>query len=131
MKAVMREGIDHVERRLRARLLALPDGVWREVQFLDHDGHRPNARVGLHGHQAREKLTHRLHGNHPRWRIRELAYGGLRAATLSAVCIMLGYDLTWNDGVARCVDIRPRKTAVSAEYPTPVSMATISAIIVT
>jgi N-methylhydantoinase B len=45
---------------------------------------------------------------------------------------MLGYDLPWNDGIARCVDIRaPRRTIVTAEYPTPVSMATISAIIVT
>src|SRR5690606_16058799 len=60
------------------------------------------------------------------------AFGGLRAAALSAVCIVLGYDLTWNDGVSRCVDIRaPEGTIVTAQYPTPVSMSTISAVIVT
>jgi N-methylhydantoinase B len=60
------------------------------------------------------------------------AFGGLRAAVLSGVCIALGYDLTWNDGAAECVEIKaPRGTIVTAEYPTPVSMSTISAIIVT
>ena len=133
VNAVMREGIDHVERRLRARLLSLPDGVWREVQFLDHDGHKPNLRKLVCTVTKRgEKLTIDYTGTDPQVDgFANSAYGGLRAATLSAVCIMLGYDLTWNDGVARCVDIvAPRKTAVTAEYPTPVSMATISAIIV-
>src|SRR5690606_5363313 len=59
-------------------------------------------------------------------------YGGLRAAVLSAVCIVLGHDMTWNDGVARCVQNRaPRRSIVTAEYPGAVSMSTISAIIVT
>lgn len=131
--AVMKEGIDHVERRLRARLRSLPDGVWREVQFLDHDGHKPNLRrivctVTKRGDRLKIDYT----GTDPQVEgFANSAYGGLRAATLSAVCIMLGYDLTWNDGVARCVDlVAPPRTAVTAEYPTPVSMATISAIIV-
>ena len=131
--SVMREGIDHVERRLKARLLSLPDGVWREVQFLDHDGHRPHLRKLVCTITKRgDRLTIDYEGTDPQVEgFANSAYGGLRAATLSAVCIMLGYDLTWNDGVARCVDIvAPRRTAVTAEYPTPVSMSTISAIIV-
>ncbi len=130
---VMREAIDYVERRLRKRLLNVPDGVWREVQFLDHDGHRPNLRrivctVTKRGSSLQIDFT----GTDPQVEgFANSAYGGLRAATLSAVCIMLGYDLTWNDGVARCVDIvAPPRTAMTAEYPTPVSMSTISAIIV-
>ena len=30
---------------------------------------------------------------------------GLVAAALSAVCVGLAYDVPWNDGVSRCVDI--------------------------
>ncbi|TAM70683.1 MAG: hypothetical protein EPN48_04810 [Microbacteriaceae bacterium] len=131
--AVMKEGIDHVERRLRARLLSLPDGVWREVQFLDHDGHKPNLRrIVCTVTKRGDRLTIDYTGTDPQVEgFANSAYGGLRAATLSGVCIMLGYDLTWNDGIARCVDIvAPPRSAVTAEYPTPVSMATISAIIV-
>ncbi len=131
---IMREGIDHVERRLRNRLRSLPDGVWREVQFLDHDGHKPNLRkivctVTKRGDQLRIDFS----GSDPQVAgFANCTRAGLRAATLSAVCIMLGYDLTWNDGVSRCVDITaPPRTIVTAEYPTPVSMSTISAIIVT
>jgi N-methylhydantoinase B len=133
VNAVMREGIDHVERRLRARLRALPDGVWREVQFLDHDGHRPNLRrIVCTVTKQGERLTIDYSGTDPQVDgFANSAFGGLRAATLSAVCIVLGYDLTWNDGIARCVNIvAPSRTAVTAQYPTPVSMSTISAIIV-
>lgn len=131
---VMREGIDHVERRLRKRLLEIPDGVWREVQFLDHDGHAPNLRRIVCTITKRgQSLEIDFDGTDSQAEgFANCAFGGLRAATLSAVCIMLGYDLTWNDGVARCVRISsPAGTAVTAQYPAPVSMSTISTIIVT
>jgi N-methylhydantoinase B len=131
---VMREGIDHVERRLRGRLRELPDGVWREVQFLDHDGHRPNLRKIVCTLTKRgDRLELDFTGSDPQADgFANCADGGLRAAAMSAVCILLGYDLTWNDGVARCVrTVAPSRTVVSAEYPAPVSMSTISVIIVT
>lgn len=134
VESVMREGIDHVERRLRTRLRSLPDGVWREVQFLDHDGHRPYVRkivctITKSGDQLRIDFA----GSDPQVEgFANCTFGGLRAATLSAVCILLGFDLSWNDGVARCVEIiAPPRSVVSAEYPAPVSLSTISAIIVT
>src|SRR5690606_29503022 len=131
---VMREGIDQVERRLRERLRSLPDGVWREIQYLDHDGHARNVRkIVCTVIKRGDQLTLDFTGSDPQVAgFADCAFGGLRAAALSAVCIVLGYDLTWNDGVARCVDIRaPEGTIVTAQYPTPVSMSTISAVIVT
>ncbi|HEY8450796.1 MAG: hydantoinase B/oxoprolinase family protein [Micromonosporaceae bacterium] len=131
---VMREGIDQVERRLRERLRSLPDGVWREIQYLDHDGHARNVRkIVCTVIKRGDQLTLDFTGSDPQVAgFANCAFGGLRAAALSAVCIVLGYDLTWNDGVARCVDIRaPEGTIVTAQYPTPVSMSTISAVIVT
>jgi N-methylhydantoinase B len=132
--AVMREGIDHVERRLRGRLASLPDGVWREVQYLDHDGHQPDVRQIVCTVTKRgEALTIDFTGSAGQVAgFANCARGGLRAAVLSAVCIVLGYDLPWNDGVARCVRlVAPPRSVVTAEFPAPVSMATISAIIVT
>jgi N-methylhydantoinase B len=130
----MEQAIGHVERRLRARLRQLPDGVWREVQFLDHDGHRMNMRrIVCTVTKQHDRLTVDFTGSDPQVDgFANCAIGGLRAAVMSGVSIMLGYDLPWNDGIARCVDIvAPRRTIVTAESPTPVSMSTISAIIVT
>ena len=134
VQAVMRQGVVNVEQRLRERLRSLPDGVWRDVQYLDHDGHQPNMRQIVCTITKRgDQLTVDFTGTAPEVEgFANCTRGGLRAATLSAVSIMLGYDLTWNDGISRCVDIQaPPRTAVTAEFPTPVSMATISAIIVT
>lgn len=134
VESVMRGGIDHAESRMRARLLELPDGVWREVQYLDHDGHDSNKRaIVCTLTKQGSQLTLDFDGSSAEVAgFANSAYGGLRAAALSGICVTLGYDITWNDGIARCVDIKvPQKTIVSAEYPTPVSMSTISAIIVT
>lgn len=134
LDTVMRRGIAHVASGMRRRLRSLPDGVWREVQYLDHDGHKQNVRKIVCTLTKRgEELTFDFTGSDPQVNgFANCAAGGLRAAVLSGVCIALGYDLTWNDGVSECVRIKaPRGTIVTAEYPAPVSMSTISAIIVT
>jgi N-methylhydantoinase B len=133
VEGVMREAIAHVERRLRARLRELPDGVWREVQFLDHDGHAPTLHkivctVTKGGDRLRVDFT----GTDPQANgYINCTWGGVRAATLAAMFIMLAWDLPWNDGVARCLElVAPSGTVCTAVYPAPVSLATISAIIV-
>lgn len=134
LNRVMRRGLEHVTGKLRSRLRELPDGVWREVQYLDHDGHDQNVRmIVCTVTKTGDRLILDFEGSDPEIDgFANCAYGGLRAAALSGVCIALGYDLTWNDGIAECVEIRaPRRSIVTAEYPSPVSMATISAIIVT
>ncbi|WP_309105510.1 hydantoinase B/oxoprolinase family protein [Arthrobacter sp.] len=131
---VMRRGIGHVAGRMRSRLRSLPDGQWREVQYLDHDGHKQNVRqIVCTLTKTGDHLTLDFAGSDAQVEgFANTAFGGLRAAVLSGVCIALGYDLTWNDGAADCVEIKaPPRTIVTAEFPTPVSMSTISAIIVT
>ena len=39
----MRHSIDYAREKLEARLAELPDGEWREVQYIDHDGHAPKS----------------------------------------------------------------------------------------
>ena len=134
VESVMRGALDHVERRVRARLARIPDGRWREVQFLDHDGHGRNTRkIVCTATKRGDRLTLDFSGSDPASAsFANCAFGGLRAAALSAVCVSLAYDVPWNDGVARCLDlVAPPGTVVTAEYPTPVSMSTISTVILT
>jgi N-methylhydantoinase B len=131
---VMRAGIAHVASSLRERLRAIPDGVWREVQYLDHDGHSHEVRkIVVTVTKRGDRLGFDFTGSDPQTEgFANCARGGLRAAVMSGVCIALGYDMAWNDGIAECVTITaPPRTIVTAEYPYPVSMSTISAIIVT
>jgi N-methylhydantoinase B len=128
----MHQGIEHVERRLRTRLGELPDGTWREVQYMDHDGQELNLRKIVCTVTKRgDELVVDFTGTDPQTAgFANCTFGGLRAATLAAVSIMLGYDLTWNDGISRCVRIvAPPETCVTATYPFPVSGSTISAVI--
>ncbi len=130
--AVMKESIAHVERRLRQRLRSLPDGEWREVQYIDHDGHAPTLReIVCTVRKTGEHLSIDFTGTSPSADgFANCTLGGLRAAVMSGVSIVLGYDLPWNEGISRCVDlIAPPGTSVTAEYPTPVSAATITLII--
>lgn len=131
---VMRAGVAHVADALRARLRAIPDGTWREVQYLDHDGHSHAVRkIVVTVTKRGDRLDFDFTGSDPQTEgFANCARGGLRAAVMSGVCIALGYDMAWNDGIAECITITaPPRTIVTAEYPYPVSMSTISAIIVT
>ena len=42
MEAVFDQIILDTEKHARAKLLTLPDGTWRDVTYLDHDGHNYN-----------------------------------------------------------------------------------------
>lgn len=130
--SVMRESIAHVERRLRQRLRSLPDGEWREIQYIDHDGHEASIREIVCTVRKRgDQLTIDFTGTSPAAEgFANCTLGGLRAAVMSAVSIVLGYDLPWNEGISRCVNlIAPPGMSVTAVYPTPVSAATITLII--
>ena len=134
VEIIMCGALDHVERRVRSRLMTIPDGTWREVQFLDHDGQERNIRkIVCTATKTGGEVSLDFTGSDPASAtFANCAFGGLRAAALSAVCVSLAYDVPWNDGVSGCVNISaPPGTIVSAQYPTPVSMSTISAVIVT
>ena len=132
VQQAMREMIDFVERRLRARLRELPDGVWREIEYIDHDGHGRNPmKIVCTVTKRGDQLTVDYTGTDPQAEgFVNCSFSGVRAATLSAMYIMLAYDLPWNHGVARCLDlVAPPGTLVTAIHPAPVSMSTLSTII--
>ncbi len=132
VRDVMHQSIDYAEQRFRERLRSLPDGEWREIQYIDHDGH--NDRI----YKIVCRMTKRADSIEFDFSETDTqapgfincTFSGLRAGILSALYILLGWDLPWNQGISRCVKIVcPPGLIVNAQYPAPTSMATIGVII--
>ena len=133
-KGAMARSVEFAAGKLRDRLDELPDGKWREVQYIDHDGHESRiyqivCTLTKRGHELSFDFT----GTSPNARgLINCTYSGLQAAVLSAVYINLCWDIPWNRGVRDCIDIISEKGTVNnCAYPAPCAMATISGVIVT
>ena len=134
VRAVMNGSIAYAREKLSARLRELPDGQWREVQYIDHDGHEPKIyQVVCTLTKRGDRLTFDFTGTSPNARgLINSTYSGLQAAVLSSVYINLCWDTPWNRGVRDCIDIITTEGTVNnCAYPAPCAMATISAVIVT
>lgn len=134
VKAVMNRSISHAREKLRARLQELPDGRWREVQYIDHDGHEPLIfKIVCTLEKRGDELSFDFSGTSAQARgLINCTYSGLQAAVLSAVYINLCWDIPWNRGILDCIRISsPGGTVNDCEYPAPCAMATISGVIVT
>ena len=133
-KGVMSKSIDYAEQKLSARLLELADGVWRDVQFIDHDGHKDEIYMIVCTMTKKGKrIKFDFTGTSPNAKgLINSTYSGLQAAVLSSMYINLCWDIPWNKGVRNCIDIVSELGTVNnCEYPMPCAMATISAVIVT
>ena len=126
--------LDYAEERFAERLRSLPDGVWRQTQYIDHDGHEPNIYlIECAMTKQGDRLIVDFAGTSANAAgIINATYAGLNAGVLSAVCILLAFDIPWNSGIRRRIDVRAAPGTINnAAYPAPVTMATISATIVT
>ncbi|MSQ20644.1 MAG: hydantoinase B/oxoprolinase family protein [Betaproteobacteria bacterium] len=134
VKAVMAGSIAFAREKLRARLVELPDGVWRETQYIDHDGHTTEIYpIVCTLTKAGDRLSFDFTGTGVQARgLINSTWSGLQAAVLSSVYINLCWDIPWNRGVRDCLDIVSETGTVNnCAYPAPCAMATISAVIVT
>ncbi len=134
VRAVMAESIAFARRKLSARLAELPDGVWRETQYIDHDGHTTEIYpIVCTLTKEGDRLSFDFTGTGEQARgLINSTWSGLQAAVLSSVYINLCWDIPWNRGVRDCLDIVSAKGTVNnCAYPAPCAMATISAVIVT
>jgi len=132
--AAMARSIDHARDKLASRLRELPDGRWRDVQYIDHDGHQPLIyRIVCTLTKRGDRLTFDFGGTSENARgLINATYSGLQAAVLSAVYINLCWDIPWNRGVRDCIELKTEVGTVNnCAYPAPCAMATISAVIVT
>ena len=134
LRAVMNGSIDYAREKLSSRLRELPDGTWREVQYIDHDGHDPKIyQVVCTLTKQGDRLKFDFTGTSPNARgLINSTYSGLQAAVLSSVYINLCWDIPWNRGVRDCIDLVTESGTVNnCAYPAPCAMATISAVIIT
>jgi len=134
VRGVMERSIAHAREKMQRRLRELPDGRWRDVQYIDHDGHEPRIYQIICTMTKRgDRIVFDFTGTSPNARgLINSTYSGLQAAVLSSMYINLCWDIPWNRGVRDCIEIVSEPGTVNnCAYPAPCAMATISAVIVT
>ena len=115
------------ERKLRARLRRLPDGVYRAVDFLDHDGHEDRIyKVALSMTKKRDRLIFDFgESSDQAPGFINCTRSGLMGAVCTALFTVVAYDIPWTEGLLRPVRIEaPEGKICNARPPAPVSMAT-------
>lgn len=115
---------DYVERAMRQRIAALPDGVWETVDYIDRD---PAAGEGMIPIRIKmtikgDKVYYDFAGSHPT--IGSI-YNSAPGATFSAVAAGMKTffpDLPLNSGFYRIFEIAsPPNSVVSAQWPVAVT----------
>jgi len=128
---VMHRMIDETEASARERLRALPDGVVRVRDFLEHDGHS-NAlyTIDLVATKRGDELILDFSGSSPQAPgFINATRPGLRGGVTGALLPTLGFGIPWNEGLMRPVTIEaPDGLICTAQHPAPVGSATVETI---
>ena len=128
---VMHRMIAASERRMRARLAELPDGEFHACDFLEHDGHSNTLyKLDLCLTKRGDRLLFDFSGSSPQAPgFINCTRSGLDGAVTGSLLPMLAYDIPWNQGILRTVEIvAPDGLICTATYPAPVGAATVEAI---
>jgi N-methylhydantoinase B len=131
VSTVMNRMIDDSERAVRERILALPDGVVRVRDFLEHDGHTNKLyTVDLVATKTGDSLTLDFGGSSPQAPgFINATRSGLDGGVTGALIPTLGFGLPWNAGLLRPVSIEaPDGLICTAMHPAPVGSATVETI---
>ena len=128
---VMRLMIENSEQRTRARLRELPDGMFRAVDFLEHDGEANRLyKIDCTMTKSGDSLRFDFSGSSRQAPgFINCTRSGLEGAVVGSVMPMLAWDVPWNQGILNCCEvIAPDGLVVTAQYPAPVGSATVEAI---
>lgn len=128
---VMRRMIEASEKRVRARLRELPDGIYRASDFLEHDGHDNKLfKIDLEMTKVGDRLRFDFSRSSPQARgFINCTRSGLEGGVAGALLPMLAYDVPWNDGVLKTAEIiAPEGLICTATFPAPVGAATVESI---
>lgn len=129
VKNVMEESLDLSERKLRKRLMELPDGIYRAVDFISEPFENKLYKIALSLVKERDTLSFDFSGTSPQapYSINcteSVTIGGV----LSIVLTSLAYDMPWNQGIMRPLNIKiPGGTVCNASMPAAVSTGVASA----
>ncbi|SDG68443.1 hydantoinase B/oxoprolinase family protein [Microbacterium pygmaeum] len=127
--SVMHHEIRNSEAAVRQALRELPDGVFRAVDFLDHDGHDNKIYAFLLTLTKKgETLEFDFTGTSPQAPgFINCTYSGLIAGVYTAMLPTLAPNVRWNEGILRAVTIKaPEGIVANAKWPAPVSGASVS-----
>lgn len=120
----MREVQDYVEKAVRSRIAALPDGEWETVDYIDRDPSKGEGMIPIHVKMTikGDQITYDFAGSHAT--IASI-YNSAPGATFSAVVAGMKTffpDLPLNSGFYRMIDIKaPENSVVSAQWPVAVT----------
>ena len=121
---IIREGcrrmIEAVERRIRASVAALPDGVYRFEDVLDDDGMgTEEIAIRVQVEIAGDRIRFDFDGTAPQVRGNiNVTMAGLQACCLFALKVLVDPECPQNHGMLAPMEIRaPRGTIVDAAFP--------------
>lgn len=124
VEAVMDAMLDYAERRVRAAIAALPDGVYQGEDWLDDDGvHEEPVRVHVTIVKRGEALDIDYAGTADQVaRNINAPFASTVSATLSCLKLVLtGPDVPFNEGAKRPITIRaPLGSLLNPRHPAPV-----------
>jgi N-methylhydantoinase B len=119
------------ETKMRKRLLELPDGVFRAQAFLDHDGFE-NKIYKIHVELRKEgdRLIFDYTGSDPQAPgFVNATRTGLLAGVYAGILPVIAYDLPWNDGLFRPLEILANEgSVISCSFPAPCSQGPLGAM---
>jgi N-methylhydantoinase B len=131
LSAVMKRMIEVSHQRVEQRLLELPDGEFRAVDFLEHDGEANRLyKIDLRMIKRGAHLDFDFSGSSPQAPgFINATRSGLEGGVTGALLPMLAYDIPWNQGVLQTADIiAPDGLICTAQFPAPVGAATVETI---
>lgn len=128
---VMDGMIELSEAKMRKRLKELPDGVFRAQAFLDHDGFENKIyKVHVELRKQGDSIVFDYTGSD------DQAPGfinstrtGLLAGVYAGILPIIAYDLPWNDGLFRPLEVLSREgSVVACKFPAPCSQGPLGAM---
>jgi len=131
LSAVMKRMIEVSHQRVKERLLELPDGEFRAVDFLEHDGEANRLyKIDLRMIKRGARLSFDFSGSSAQAPgFINATRSGLEGGVTGALLPMLAYDIPWNQGVLQAAEIiAPDGLICTAQFPAPVGAATVETI---
>jgi N-methylhydantoinase B len=116
---------DLSEQQLRERISRIPNGTWSTRDWQEHNGHRDDLFEQYGRLTVREDSIELWFDGDPQTDgLINGHYGALAGSVLTALCQLLFWDIPFNAGVLRCIEIGGEKgTVVNCVPPAPVSSA--------
>lgn len=129
INTVFEDIIQLTKERIAARLMQLPDGIYRSRNYIDHDGqHNKLYHISLELTKKGDRLTFDFSGSSEQTPgFTNSTESGLIGGVFSGMLPLLAYDISWNDGVLDPVEIiAPEGIICNAKWPAAVGHATLS-----